>query len=299
MRIFSGSSNKPLAKKIAKNIGLKLCPLEISIFPDGERRIRVEESVLGEDTVVVESTNTPVDTNYMELFLIIDALKRSGAKSVKVLIPYLGYQRQDHVFRDGEAVALEVIAKILENIGATEFFSFDLHTPKIPEIFTIPAHNLSALSIFAEKIKNDFNHDDLVLVSPDMGGIRRIKEVSENLDNLPYATIEKNRDLSTGDINDSQLNGDVRGKVALMVDDIISTGTTLVDGANLLIEQGVTKVFAFATHAILAGKATDNLQHSQIERVFVSDTIDIPKEKHFPKLEVLSVAQVVAKTLKS
>src|SRR5450759_1052696 len=175
MSIFSGSASRELAEKIAKSLGLELSPVEIFVFPDGEKRIRIKENVVGKDCVIVQSASTPPDENYMELFIMIDALKRSGAKSIKAIIPYLGYQRQDHIFRDGEAVSLEVIAEILTKVGMTELFSFDLHSPKIPDIFTVPVKHLSALPIFAEKIKREFNLEEIVLVSPDMGGIRRIK----------------------------------------------------------------------------------------------------------------------------
>jgi ribose-phosphate pyrophosphokinase len=299
MLIFSGSSNKPLAEKIARLLDKKISPAEIFVFPDGEKRIRIKEKALGEDCIIIQSASTPPDENYMELFIMIDALKRSGAKSIRVVIPYLGYQRQDHIFRDGEAVSLEVIAEILTRVGMTELFSFDLHSPKIPEIFSVPVHHLSALPLFAEAIKKDFNLNEIVLVSPDMGGIRRIKQISEMLGNIPFATIEKNRDLANGEINDSGLDGDVRGKVAIIVDDMISTGITMVEATNLLIENGALKVFAFATHAILARHADDILQKSRIERVIVSDTVEVPSFSLFPKLEILSIAKIAAQALKS
>jgi ribose-phosphate pyrophosphokinase len=299
MSIFSGSASKKLAGKIAKSLGFELSPVEIFVFPDGEKRIRIKENVVGKDCIIVQSASTPPDENYMELFIMIDALKRSGAKSIRVLIPYLGYQRQDHIFRDGEAVSLEVIAEILTRVGMTELISFDLHSPKIPEVFSVPVHHLSALPTFAEKIKKDFNLNEIVLVSPDMGGIRRIKEISEMLGNIPFATIEKNRDLGNGEINDSGLNGDVRGKIAVIVDDMISTGQTMVEAAELLIENGATKVFVFATHAVFARDAGKLLQHSRIERVVVSDTIDVPAYNQFPKLEVLSISETAATALKN
>lgn len=299
MKIFSGNSNKKLAHKIAVKLGLELSPVEIFVFPDLEKRIRIQGNVLGEDCIIIQSASTPPDENYMELFIMIDALRRSGAKSIKAVIPYLGYQRQDHVFRSGEAVSLEVIAEILKSVGASEVYSFDLHSPKIPEIFPVPMHALSALNVFAEKIKKDFSLEEIVLVSPDMGGIRRIKEVSESLGNIPYATITKNRDLSSGEINDSGLDGDVRGKIAVVVDDMISTGKTMVEGAELLLENGALKVYIFATHGVLAKDADKLLQHSRIERVFVSDTIDIPSYSQFPKLEVISIAETAANALKS
>jgi ribose-phosphate pyrophosphokinase len=297
MLIFSGSSNKPLAEKIAKFLNKTVSPAEIFVFPDGEKRIRIKEKVLGEDCIIVQSASIPPDENYMELFIMIDALKRSGAKSVKAIIPYLGYQRQDHIFRDGEAVSLEVIAEILTRVGMTELFSFDFHSPKIPDIFSVPVHHLSALPIFADKIKKEFNLNDIILVSPDMGGIRRIKEISENLGNIPFATVEKNRDLSTGDISDAGLNGDVRGKTAVIVDDMISTGITMAEAANLLIENGAEKVFVFATHAVFARHADKILQNSKIERVVVSDTIDVPAFSQFQKLEILSIAKIAAEAI--
>ncbi len=299
MNIFSGSASKELAKKIAKSLGLKLSPVEIFVFPDGEKRIRIKENVLDKDCVIVQSASIPPDENYMELFIMIDALKRSGAKSIKAVIPYLGYQRQDHIFRDGEAVSLEVIAEILTKVGMTELFSFDLHSPKIPDIFSVPVHHLSALPIFAEKIRKEFDLKDIVLVSPDMGGIRRIKMISEMLGNIPFAAIEKNRDLSTGEITDDGLNGDVKGKIAIIVDDMISTGQTMVEAAELLIEEGASRVFVFATHAVFAKDAGKLLQHSRIERVVVSDTIDVPAYNQFPKLEVLSISETAATALKN
>lgn len=298
MKIFSGNSNKKLASKIAKNLNLELSPVEIFVFPDLEKRIRIKEEVVGEDCVVIQSASIPPDENYMELFIMIDALKRSGAKSVKAVIPYLGYQRQDHVFRDGEAVSLEVIANILTAVGMTELFSFDLHSPKIPDIFSVPVHHLSALPLFTQKIKEEFKGKEIVLVSPDMGGIRRIKEVSEGLGNVPYATIVKNRDLSSGEISDSGLDGDVRNKIAIIIDDMISTGKTTVEAAELLIEKGATKVFAYATHPVFARDSGKLLQHSKIERVVVTDTIDVPSYSLFPKLEIVSVSDIAAKALK-
>src|SRR3990167_4703863 len=172
MKIFSGSSNKPLAQNLAKALKIRLSKLEIHIFPDGEKRIRVIDKVVDEDCVVVQSASTYADINYMELFFIVDGLKRSGAKSVTAVVPFLGYQRQDHVFREGEAVSLEVIIKTLEAVGMNKLITFDLHSIKIPELFKIPIVHLSALPIFAEKIKELFSDfEGCVLISPDMGGI--------------------------------------------------------------------------------------------------------------------------------
>src|SRR5476649_2206189 len=153
MKIFSGSSNRPLSKKIAQQLGTKLAPLEIFTFPDGERRVRVEDPVLDDHVILVQATAMPVDQNYMELFFMADAAKRSGAKHITAIIPYLGYQRQDHVFRDGEAVSLEVIVKTLETVGINKVIAFDFHSIKIPEVFHIPVSHLTALSLFSKEIK--------------------------------------------------------------------------------------------------------------------------------------------------
>ncbi len=298
MKIFSGSSNKPLAEKIAKHLNQKLSLLEIFIFPDGEKRITIEEKVVDMDCVVIQPTNTPVDDNFMELFITIDGLKRSGAKSVKAVISYFGYQRQDHVFRQGEAVSLQVVIEMLERAGATEVFSFDFHSIKIPEFFKIPVHHLSALPLFAKRIEKDFDKKDVVLVTPDMGGIRRIKEISVILGGVPFASIVKNRDLDTGNINNSGLEGDVKGKIAVMIDDMISTGNTMRKAADLLLENGAIKVYAFATHAVFSKEAVGILENSKIEKVFITDTIELTKEKQFPKLEIISIAEIAAKALR-
>ncbi len=305
MKIFSGSSNKPLAEKTARDLGVKISPLEIFVFPDGERRIRVVDIVVDEKTVVFQSTSTPPDQNYMELFFIVDALKRSGASMVTAVIPYLGYERQDHIFRDGEAVSLEVIVQALQRVGVDKLVAFDLHSIKVPELFTIPVLHLSALDLFAQKIReivelppSDANHKSFVLVSPDMGGIRRIKMLSESLGNIPYATIEKNRDLETGDIKDSSVEGDVAGKTAIIVDDMISTGRTIIAAEKILLENGAKNIFIFATHAVFSGNVRELLSNSKAERIYVTDTIVVPKEKQFDKLEILSVSHVIAEGLK-
>jgi ribose-phosphate pyrophosphokinase len=225
-------------------------------------------------------------------------LKRSGAKSVTAVIPYLGYERQDHVFREGEDVSLAVIIKTLEAVGVDKVVVFDLHSIRIPELFKIPVLHLSALDIFSQKIRELGTKDSLVLVSPDMGGIRRIKILSESLD-IPFATIEKNRDLETGDINDASIEGNVEGKTAVIVDDMISTGRTIVAAIDILLKKGAGKIYVFATHAIFSKEAPRVLENSKAEKIFVTDTIHISKEKKFAKLEILSVSETITKGLKN
>jgi ribose-phosphate pyrophosphokinase len=299
MKLFSGTSNKPLAEKIAKGLGVKLSNLEVFVFPDGEKRIRILDKVLGEDVVIVQSTSSPVDENYMQLFFTVDALRRGGAKSVTAVVPYFGYQRQDHMFREGEDVSVKVIAAILDKLGINKLIAVDLHSIKIEEAFNTPVSHLSALSIFAKTIKeNKWDKDSTILVTPDMGGIRRVKTLSEMLNNMPFAIIEKNRDLATGIVSAEKIEGKI-GKRAIIVDDMISSGKTIAMAAKLLKKNGAEKIYVFATHPVFSSEAKVILQQSEVEKVYVTDTVFVPEEKKFPKLEMLSVADLIVNDLKS
>lgn len=297
MKLFSGSSNKPLADKIAKELDIAVSPIELHVFPDGEQRVMLKDSVTNKDTIVVQSTGIPTDTNYMQLYFIIDALRRSGAKSIAVVIPYLGYQRQDHVFREGEARSLEVVIRVMETVGATRFIAIDMHSIKIPEIFIKPINHLSALPLFAEEIKKlGCSKDDTVLVTPDMGGIRRIKILSELLGDMAYASVEKNRDLVTGELNVEIIHGHVK-KRAIIVDDMISSGGTIVKACDLLSKKGVEEIYVMATHAVFSQDAPKLLQECKAEKIYVTDTIAVSDEKKFAKLEILSIASLIAQEL--
>lgn len=296
MLIFSGNSNRKLAEKIAANLGLSLSNLEIIKFPDNENRVRVVDDVVDKDVVLVQSTAIQPNLYYIELFLIIDGLKRSGARTITLVIPYLGYQRQDHVFRSGEAVSLEVIIKIIESLGVTKTISFDFHSIKIPEFFKNEIVHLSALPLFAEKIKLEIGLEEVTLVTPDMGGIRRIELISEMLNDVPFASVEKNRDLNTGAVESMILHGEV-SKKAIIVDDVISTGKTLVAAANLLREKGAEEIYVFATHGVFADNASTLLQESIIKRIYVTDSIQIPDNRIFEKLEIISISHLIAKEL--
>lgn len=318
MKVFSGSANTPLAEKIAAKLHLALSPLEIHVFPDGEKRVRILEDVVGEDVIAVQPTNPPVDTNYMELFFIVDALKRSGARSVTVVMPYLGYQRQDHVFRSGEAVSLEVVLKTLEAVGARKLIVFDLHSIKTEQVSKTPLIHLSALPLFAEKIRElvhpggvhpatpgvlrsdspGVNDVEAILVSPDMGGVRRVKVVSEILSHMPFVAVEKQRDLATGSVTAERMHGGEVGRCAFIVDDMISSGKTIETASNLLREKGAEEIYVFATHPVFSDDAQNILQKAAVEKIFVTDTIEVPKEKQFEKLEILSVADTIAKAIK-
>lgn len=298
MILFSGTSNKPLAEKIAKHLHLDVSPVEFHTFPDGELRVKLDVDVVDQDCIIVQPTSTPVDANYVELFFLADACKSNGAKSVTAVIPYLGYQRQDHIFRIGESASLHVMVKSMEAVGIDRVVVCDLHSIKIPEFFHIPLTHVSALPLFAEEIKKLNLLENSVLVTPDMGGIRRIKILSELLGNLPYASIEKNRDLKTGEIEASNIEGKL-AKRAFIVDDMISSGKTIAIAAELLEKNGVEEVYVFVTHAIFSKEAPQILQNSKAIKIFVTDSVVVPKEKEFEKLSIVSISDIIAKELTS
>lgn len=296
MKIFATTHARHLAREVAKNLDLPLGRTERTVFPDKEKRIRILEKVLDENVVIIGGTGKTPDSFYMELFFLMDAVKRSGAKRVDLVIPYLSYQRQDHVFRDGEAVSLDVIVKTLEAIGAKSIITFDLHTIKIPEVFNIPTTHLSALPLFAEEIKK-IGVSDSVLISPDKGGIRRIKILSEMLGGMPFSSIEKNRDLATGEVESIRIDGKL-SKIAIIVDDMISTGGTILASIDLLLRSGAKEVYVMATHPVLSKDASQKLQSSRAKKIIVTNSLEVPEGKMFEKLKILSIAGIIAEKLR-
>lgn len=298
MKIFSGNSNYPLAVKIAESLGLSVSPIEHHTFPDGERRIKLEVPVAGEDCIVINPTSPPVDSNLMELCFIADALKGSGAASITAVVPYLGYQRQDHIFRTGEARSLEVVINMMEVSGITRFIGVDFHSIKIPELFKIEVNHLSALPLFAKQIREiSGDLSDACIVSPDMGGIRRVELLKEELgEDIETVAVEKNRDIVSGEISASGIHGNVK-KVHFIVDDMISSGKTLVQCVEELKKAGGEEFYVFATHAVFSHDTPQLLQNSDLSKVYVTDSIEIKSEKQFPKLKILSLAPVISSSL--
>ena len=298
MKIFTGSANKPLSEKIAIDLGLTLSPIEHHVFPDGEQRVKVSDEVLGHHCIVVQPTSPPVDAHYMEIFLIIDALKRSGATNVSVVMPYMGYMRQDHVFRSGEARSLEVVARVMEECGGDIFVSVDVHSIKTPLIFRKPFFHVSALPQFAAKIKElGYLSEDTVLVSPDMGGINRISKVAELLGGFSYAAVEKNRDLVSGNVAADTIHGDTKRR-AVIIDDMIASGKTLHMACELLAGKGVEEIIVMVTHAVFSNEAPEILQSSKASKIYVTDTIEIGESKKFSKLKILSISQSISDCIK-
>jgi ribose-phosphate pyrophosphokinase len=297
MKLFAGSASKQLGSDIAKIMGLPLSEVEHHIFPDGEQRVQLREDVVSQDVVIIQSTGMPTDKHYIELFLLLDAATRNGAKSVIAVIPYLGYSRQDHIFRTGEARSLEVMIHGLEMNGATDVIGFDFHSIKIESLFPLPVTQLSALPLFASEIKkHGFLDNDTVLVSPDMGGLRRLGILTGMLGGMEQVSVEKDRDLTTGEIAESGIHGTVK-KRCLVVDDMISSGRTIVQAADSLLQNGAEEIYVFATHPVFSEDAAKILQESAVRKVFVTDTIAVPESKRFEKLSVLSVAELISSAL--
>lgn len=290
--IFSGNSSKLLAEEVCKELGLQLGKAKILEFSDGETRVELLESVRKKDVFVIQSTCNPVNNNLMELLLMIDALKRASAQSIAAVIPYFGYSRQDHL-SGIEPISAKLVADFIALAGATHVVSVDLHSPQIQGFFEIPCENLSASSIFCNYFKKK-NLSDLTVVSPDLGGVKRARVFSNQL-NASLAIIEKNRPKP----NESEainLIGSVKGRTAVLFDDIIDTGGTIVNAANFLLEREAKEVYACCTHGVLSGNACERLKQSEIKEVITTNSI--PFQKNERKIVQLSLAPLLSKEIK-
>lgn len=283
--IIGGSASQKLAAKIAKELECPLIPIETRRFPDGERYIRINGK-LDDEVIVVQSTGYPQDENLMELFLILKNLKSMGIEKIRVVIPYFGYGRQERRFKSGEAVSAVIIADLLEAAGADEIFCINLHEENITEFFRIPVHNLSAMKPIADHIKETLN--DPVIVAPDKGALGFAKEIAEIL-GCEYDYLEKTR-LSPEVVETKPKNMDVKGKEAVIIDDIISTGGTIVNAANILKEHGATKVVVSCVHPVLVEDALLKIFAAEVDDVIATDTL-------LSDVSIISVAQLVADAL--
>lgn len=290
--LFSGNSNPQLARNIASILGKKLSPVEIIRFADSECRVRIEEDVEGKDVFIIQSLSNPVDENLMELLLMGDAVIRGEPRKMIAVIPYHGYARQDRIHRPGESLSAQVVAKLIETVNFDRLITAELHNESILGFFKIPVVHVSGLSVFQElsgKIK-----EDIVIITPDAGALKRSQKFAEYLD-LPLALIEKKRDLNQPHkILSMRVVGEVKNKTAIIVDDVIVTGGTLINAAYLLKEKGAKKVIAAATHADFVGGANKILRDSPLDQIWVTDTINIPEALNFAKLNISSIAPLLA-----
>ncbi len=300
MVIVGDSSNKNLSENIASKLGVDVVYPEITVFPDTEQRVRIPKEVSGQRVYLLKSITPPVDSAVMQLTFLVDALIKSGADKVVGVIPYIPYMRADHIFRTGEAVPLEIVINMIQDSHLNEIIIVDPHSIKIPEMFNIPVHDLTALPLFADKIKEvESNSKNITIVSPDMGGIRRLKILDELLGgNINQVVINKDRNYESGEVKVAEYEGKIQGK-CFIIDDIISTGKTVVQAIDTLDQDGTQAVYVFATHPVFSENASELLSKSKAEKIFVTDSIPVPPEKRFAKLEVLSIAELIAAEIKS
>lgn len=307
-KLFSGTANPPLSDKVAQLLKLKISKSEVIRFANSEVRVRIEEDVKNQTCVVIQPTSNPTDANLMELFLFCDALRREEAKKVIGFIPYFGYARQDLQHRPGECVSANVVIHFFESIGFYKIYTVDLHDEATAGVFAIPFKNLSALPILAQNVKKyigagSSRPDSIAIVSPDQGGIERARQFGEYFFNHPdfsLAVIEKKRNLEQ--IHKSKaldLYGDVKGKTAILVDDMVISGSTLVPAADLCLKNGAKKVLAAIVHHDFSQKAHHIIQNTPLEKFFTTDSIKLNPEQKFAKLEEVSIAPLIADELKT
>lgn len=290
-KIFSLSANRELAKEIADYVGIPLSSCTSNRFADGEVQINIDETVRGHHIFVVQPTQNPVNENLMELLVMIDALKRASAKTINVIVPYYGYSRQDRKARARQPITAKLVANLIEAAGATRVMTMDLHATQIQGFFDIPIDDFRAMPIIA-KYFIDKQLEDIVVVSPDHGGATRARQLAEHLD-APIAIIDKRRPKpNVAEV--MGLIGEVKGKHAIIIDDMIDTAGTIQIAANALKDRGALSVYAACTHPILSGPAVERIDNSAIKELVTTNTINLPEEKRTPKITQLSVGALLA-----
>jgi len=296
-KIFSGSANMPLAGEICRHAGVELGRIRLDRFSDGETYFQVLENVRGADVFVVQPCSHPVDFHLMQLLLMIDAFKRASAWRITAVIPYYPYARQDRKDRPRVAISAKLVADLLETAGSSRVLSLDLHAPQIQGYFNIPVDHLYASPVLVEYFSKK-NLGPITVVSPDAGGVERARLFAKRID-APLAIVDKRRiDVNVSEV--MHLIGDVAGRPALVVDDIIDTAGTLVKTAEALLENGATKVYAACTHPVLSGPAAERIEKSAIEEVVVTDSVPLNEAaRKVSKIRVLSVAPLLARGIQS
>ncbi|NVY96343.1 ribose-phosphate diphosphokinase [Lactobacillus sp. DCY120] len=292
MKIFALNSNQPLAKKISQTLGIPLGKCSVKRFSDGEIQINIEESIRGSEIFVIQSTSAPVNDNLMELLIMIDALRRASALTINVVIPYYGYARQDRKARSREPITAKLVANMLTSAGADRILAMDLHAVQIQGFFDIPVDHLMGAPLLADYFLDNRLDENAVVVSPDHGGVVRARRLAEFL-KAPIAIIDKRRPKpNVSEV--MNIIGDVRGKRAIIIDDMIDTAGTISLAAQALIDAGAKEVYASCTHPVLSGPAISRLEASPIKQLIVTDTIQLPEDKKLDKLVEISVAPLMA-----
>ena len=290
VKLFTLNSNPQLAQEIADYMGIPLSLCTLNRFSDGEVSINIAETVRGHNVFVIQPTSEPVNEHYMELLIMIDALKRASAKTINVIMPYYGYSRQDRKALSRQPISAKLVADLLTVAGATRVISMDLHAAQIQGFFNIPIDNFEAAPILVRYLKEK-NLGEVVVVSPDHGGTTRARKFALNF-NAPIAIVDKRRPRpNVAEV--MNIIGDVEGKTAVIVDDIIDTAGTVTIAAEALIKAGAKNVYVVCTHPILSGDAINRIQNSLITEVVVTNSILLPENKRIPKIKQLSIAKVI------
>jgi ribose-phosphate pyrophosphokinase len=296
-KVFAGNSNVALATRICEHLKRPLSKAEVGRFSDGEIQVEIGENVRGQDTFIIQSTSPPANDHLMELLIMVDALKRASAASITAVIPYFGYARQDRKVVPRTPITAKLVADLLESAGTTRMVSMDMHVAQIQGFFHIPSDHLFASPVFLEDIRRRFgNTEELVLVSPDAGGVERTRAYSKRL-NAGLAIVDKRRTRA----NVSEIMnviGDVRGRDTIVIDDMVDTAGTLTQAANVLKNEGARRVLAYAVHPILSGPAVTRIQESALEEAVFTDTVPLaPQAAGCPKIRQLSTARLFAEAI--
>ena len=295
LRLFSGSANVALAQEVARYLGIDLGPMVRKRFADGELYVQIQESIRGCDVYLIQPTCCPVNDRLMELLIMIDACRRASARQVTAVIPYYGYARADRKTAGRESITAKLVANLMTEAGANRILGMDLHSAQIQGYFDIPFDHVYGSPVLLDYLASK-QLTDIVVVSPDVGGVARARAFAKKLGDAPLAIIDKRRQAhNVAEV--MNLIGDVRGKTAVLVDDMIDTAGTICEGARLLRREGARQVYACATHAVFSHPAIERLSSGVLEEVIVTNTIPVPEENRFKQLTVLSVANLLGETI--
>lgn len=297
VKLFSGRANLSLAESVAACLGIHLGGVKISPFSDGEIYVKILESVRRDDVYIIQPTCPPVNENLMELLLMVDALKRASAEMITVVIPYLGYSRQDRKAAGRESIAAKLVADMLSKAGVDRVVCIDLHASQIMGFFDTLVDHLYAQPVITKYIQS-LELEDIVIVSPDIGGVARARAHAKALNDCPLAIIDKRRSyIEQNTVEVFNIIGDIEGKSCILVDDIVDTAGTMAKAAQLLHDNGAKEVYACATHPVLSGSGVSNIQESHIKQLIVTDTIPLSEDKQTSKIQQLSVAPLIAEVI--
>ena len=297
--IFTGTANPDFAKEVSDLLGIKISSADVGYFSDGELRVEIEENVRGHDTFIIQSTCSPTNKNVMEIMLIADALKRSSASKITAVVPYYGYARQDRRVRSARVpISAKVVADMFRSVGIDRVLTIDLHSETIQGFFDMPADNVYATKLMVDDIKSNNERIEIVVVSPDVGGVVRSRALAKLLDQTDLAIIDKRR-AAANQSEVMNIIGEVEGKVCIVPDDIIDTAGTLCNAANALKEKGAKAVKAYITHPVLSGPAIERLEKSEIDELVVTNSIPLsPDAKKCSKIRVISLGSTIAECIK-